>query len=296
LERAVLHASQVTMQTAADRGMKGAITQLNSTRGRNMEAGLIEGEVFPSPPQRRRPGQTYAKLGHRRWYASVAKTLALQYPHLQIDHPAADGLENILRSGGTTVYLDGRVMIGGLADRDYLDRATAYHARVLFRWHEPTPEERGPHSMDPSRRPTHIQHPQVMWWYWDQERLGWHTFSLAGLSSGAQQRIGDFGSPMSSSWRGDIPSGAGYWADYEFGTEDRQILDAMPRDGENITSAMLRYGVGRQTVTVVDDALVTNGIRARRYLYHGALMMNRFVRSEKCSELWRRYVRREMGV
>ena len=244
-----------------------------------------EGTIFP-PPQRQSESFTKADFNDVTgldFIRSVVRTIAAQ-DKLPVDFPGEDGKPSgalkAALAAPVHVETEGDIVWAGFANREQLDRETAYQAKLILRRHLVTDNERG-RPPDYTKSPVRAKQPhndkQFLWWNWKEKR--WKSWAVLALPSGQTRGIDGSGAPMIDAWRGSIWGGSGYWADVEFGTEGYQPqLDGagVPAEGDSMVSFYLNAGGGIGVVKSQSRGGST-GIPARRFLARAAMTVARGV-------------------
>ena len=142
------------------------------------------------------------------WLQTVVRTISQQLGGA-IDWPQPGVLRNAL-SVPPGKAVEPHVVVAGFASHQALNDATRYQGRLLLALgRNPKPHRK------PRRRG------QLIWF--DKDKGEWTTWSVLGRPDGTISLIGDrAGKSFNPRWRGNIQPGEGYWADVEFGTQDRQ--------------------------------------------------------------------------
>lgn len=302
LQHAIGEASRETLPEVVNEARKGMFSRTGRAGPGQVPVHNPSpaGELLVAPPQRRKffnqpmPSQVG---GGEHFIRSLIVTLKHQYPGLNMaDEPVPMVLMNALSGPIQAVQIQPGVWVAGTASRSDLDQATHYEARILLRWHTPQPHERG---QDVPGIRMHTPHPQAIWWNWSLRR--WQTFSLLGLASGAAQGIGGIGGGIGQ-WRSARLSGAGYWADMEFGIGARALPEHMiPGPGETMVSLYVRLGdLGEVTSSRLSSEALGGpgfaGVRPYRFLWHAAKrLVGLMMKDGPANDRWRDRVVHHLG-
>lgn len=245
------------------------------------------GEILPPPQREPTPHNWFGD--DLLWIRTIAATLTHQF-NLPIAEPEPRRLITALSDAIKPINA-GDLVLCGFASRTHLDQATAYTARLLLRAVIVEPEWRGHYGQGKQTRP---RKPQYLWYNWDVP--GWQSASLVGYSTGVATAVTPgYGIPAAG-WRGNLPPGAGYWADQEFGTEARQIDPAMiPAEGESLVGIYLQKGLnGVYSIVGIDAGKQRNdgqfGIPARLFLTRAAALLALRLRSGYWAGKWLKLV------